>query len=179
MMTNKKKRYKGKCFAEGGNLPQIFGNSTSFSTPADAPGGAGIMDAAMDAKKSIANAVQATGLLNTNLNPNKDMSTLQGRIDSEGMGSNTGQNPLTRFIDDAFGNTKNQRIDEINKYGEDYNYAYSQKDILDNYAKSKDLNKISYDPNSNIGGEIGDTLLAAGQGAAAGASLGIGVGTDQ
>ena len=125
-----------------------------------------------EAGGAIAGLVQGTGILNMNLNPNQDMSTLQGRINAEGMGSNTGENPVTKFIDDAFGLTKSQRLDEIKQFGNISATGNTNEDVLKNYSDFNPLQKINYDPSKNIGGEIGDTLLAAGQGAAAGAAFG-------
>ena len=100
------------------------------------------------------------------------MSTLQDRINAEGMGSNTGKNPVTKFIDDAFGLTKSQRLNEIEQFGNTTATGNTNEDVLKNYSDFNPLQKINYDPSKNIGGEIGDSLLAAGQGAAAGAAFG-------
>ena len=144
-MGTKIKNKRGNCYEPGGDMSTIG---------------------------AIAGLTQGTGILNMNLNPNQDMSTLQGRINAEGMGSNTGKNPVTKFIDDAFGLTKNQRLNEIEQFGNITATGNTNEDVLKNYSDFNPLQKINYDPSKNIGGEIGDSLLAAGQGAAAGAAFG-------
>lgn len=174
-MSTKIKNKRGRCFEIGGlisnpNMPTTWGGESRTSSPADAPGqtqGSSPVNIG-----SIASLVQGTGILNMNLNPNQDMSTLQGRINAEGMGSNTGQNPVTKFIDDAFGLTKSQRLNEIEQFGNKTATGNTNEDVLKNYSDFNPLQKINYDPSKNIGGEIGDSLLAAGQGAAAGAAFG-------
>lgn len=174
-MSTKIKNKRGRCYEIGGlisnpNMPTTWGGESRTSTPADALGQTqGLFPANIG---SIASLVQGTGILNMNLNPNQDMSTLQGRINAEGMGSNTGQNPVTKFIDDAFGLTKNQRLNEIEQFGNKTATGNTNEDVLKNYSDFNPLQKINYDPSKNIGGEIGDSLLAAGQGAAAGAAFG-------
>lgn len=174
-MGTKIKNKRGRCYELGGlisnpNMPTTWGGESRTSTPADAPGqtqGSSPVNIG-----SIAGLVQGTGILNMNLNPNQDMSTLQGRIDAEGMGSNTGKNPVTKFIDDAFGLTKNQRLNEIEQFGNITATGNTNEDVLKNYSDFNPLQKINYDPSKNIGREIGDSLLATGQGAAAGAQFG-------
>ena len=161
-MGTKIKNKRGNCYESGGDVATIEAN-------ADANPGA---NQGMSTINAIAGLVQGTGILNMNLNPNQDMSTLQGRINAEGMGSNTGKNPVTKFIDDAFGLTKNQRLNEIEQFGNITATGNTNEDVLKNYSDFNPLQKINYDPSKNIGGEIGDSLLAAGQGAAAGAAFG-------
>lgn len=174
-MSTKIKNKRGRCYELGGlisnpNMPTTWGGESRTSTPADAPGqtqGSSPVNIG-----SIAGLVQGTGILNMNLNPNQDMSTLQDRINAEGMGSNTGKNPVTKFIDDAFGLTKNQRLNEIEQFGNITATGNTNEDVLKNYSDFNPLQKINYDPSKNIGGEIGDSLLAAGQGAVSGATVG-------
>ena len=174
-MGIKIKNKRGRCYELGGpisnpNMPTTWGGESRTSTPADAPGqtqGSSPVNIG-----AIAGLVQSTGILNMNLNPNQDMSTLQGRINAEGMGSNTGKNPVTKFIDDAFGITKKQRLDEIEQFGNITATGNTNEDVLKNYSDFNPLQKINYDPSKNIGGEIGDSLLAAGQGAVSGANVG-------
>jgi hypothetical protein len=159
-MGTKIKNKRGRCYELGGlisnpNMPTTWGGESRTSTPADAPGqtqGSSLVNIG-----SIAGLVQGTGILNMNLNPNQDMSTLQGRINAEGMGSNTGKNPVTKFIDDAFGLTKNQRLNEIEQFGNITATGNTNEDVLKNYSDFNPLQKINYDPSKNIGGEIGDS----------------------
>lgn len=120
----------------------------------------------------IASSVQGTGILNMNLNPNQDMSTLQGRIDAEGMGSNTGKDPIMKFVDDAFGLTKNQRLDEIEQFGNIAATGNTNEDVLKNYSDFNPLQKIDYSIKDNLGREFADNLLASGQGASQGSQFG-------
>ena len=157
-MGTKIKNKRGNCYEPGGDMSTIETNAGS--------------NQGMSTINAIAGLAQGTGILNMNLNPNQDMSTLQDRINAEGMGSNTGKNPVTKFIDDAFGLTKSQRLNEIEQFGNITATGNTNEDVLKNYSDFNPLQKINYDPSKNIGGEIGDSLLAAGQGAAAGAAFG-------
>ena len=85
----------------------------------------------------------------------------------------SGQNPLTRGIDDALGLSKKALINDIDQYGNQAMSGNSIEDVLTNYQNSTPLRESTYDPSTNMGGEFADTLSAVGQGAAMGSSFGL------
>ena len=121
---------------------------------------------------AVGNTLLASGLFNQNFNPNQETDTLQDRIDNSGMGA-SGQNPLTRGIDDALGLSKKALINDINQYGNQAMSGNSIEDVLTNYQNNTPLRESTYDPSTNMGGEFADTLSAVGQGAAMGSSFGL------
>lgn len=151
-MKVKSKNKKRNCLVDGGGLSTI--------------------EAINESVGAFGNTLLASGLLNQNFNPNQETNTLQDRIANSGMGA-SGQNPLTRGVDDALGLSKKALINDIDQYGNQAMSGNSIEDVLTNYQNSTPLRESTYDPSTNMGGEFADTLSAVGQGAAMGSSFGL------